>query len=957
MTLRKHVLYSAIALGLTMALSACGGGGSDNVRPDPPPPVQPPPDQPPPDPDPDPDPTPDPDPDPDPTPDPDPDPDPTPDPYNPNDPVPAPSAAYRGHLDQQGVQGAWEQGYTGKGEVIGVVDSGANESHPTLDGKIVGSFNAVDDNENTHPSDPNGHGTYVSQILVGDRVGSFQQGVAPDAKIMVGRVMNDNERVTNGHLALEHMMESGVRLVNNSWNSILPVLPDDPPETRNSSYARIARQFVGEHGGLIVFANGNQGKDQPGSYSALPYSWSGLEQGWLAVTATDLDGNIADYANRCGLAANWCLAAAGQTVAINSQAKQGDEKYTYYGINGTSFAAPVVTGTAALVWEAFPWMTNNQVRKSILGTATDVGEEGVDEVYGHGILNTEKAVRGLGRLDWGVEELDVSSGSFVFSNDMTGDGGIRKQGAGALALTGDNTYRGGTTVEDGLLYIGGSVRSNVDVLEDGTLSGSGTIRGNIANDGRVQVRDGGLTVEGNWTQGADSEVSFELGSTAFVTGTFQADGYGLVDRAAGGYVVSSTETLLEAGNVDGEFVSFTVNPSLFLSGEVFYTDTTVGVNLEQIEATSLASLGKTRIDAENVKQADQAFQVANDLAQGERTADQDRFLDMMADIQGISDPGVATSVFSSISGQGQVLMTSSLLNSQRHEDRLLQKHIDSTLGSDAGAWISGAKLDTRIAPDGWANAKTRGSLWMAGIDHDFGDTRVGVSVNDGEHDVSMDSQLGHGRISTTGIGVHAQRQVGGWKVGGQVRVSDGTIRAQRRIDLAPELQDVRYNQDVRQVAARIQVSSDLDTASRSTITPFASIGYGRTSLDGTREQGGDGIALGYLGKKVEQGDAEVGVRWASSPINTGGGWTARVNGWGAVGYEFLDPNFSTQAYYLAAPDAVFTMQGPSLDRWRGSYGVGVQGRKGDVSVFLRLDGSQARDQRDTSVSVGIKGHW
>lgn len=991
MKIRNHTLYSAIALAIALSMSACGGGGGGGgVRPDNPP-VQPPPGDPgpdnPDDPDPDegqpdpdegqpdpdegqpdpdegqPDPEPEPDPDepepePDPDPVPDPEPDPDPEPFDPNAPVPAPAPVYLGHLGLSNVSAAWEMGYTGKGEIIGVIDSGADEHHPTLEGKVVGGFSVVgEDQANSDPSDPNGHGTYVSQVLVGSRIGAFQQGVAPDAKIFVGRVMNDNEQIIHTHDALRQMMEAGVRLVNNSWNSKLKVLPDDPPEARNSSFARVAREFVGEHGGLIVFANGNQGEDQPGSFSALPYSWPGLEQGWLAVTATDLDGNIAGYANHCGLAAQWCLAAPGNTVAIGKGARQGDESYNYYSIFGTSFAAPVVTGTAALVWEAFPWMSNDLVRKSILGTAKDVGEAGVDDVFGHGILDAGKAVRGLGRLDWGVEELDVSSGSYAFSNDISGEGGIVKQGPGSLFLTGENTYTGGTSVEGGLLYVDGSVRGNVGVLENGSLAGKGTIYGNIANQGRVLVRNGGLTVDGNWTQGENSEVSFELGSTAFVTGTFQADGYGLVDRAAGGYVVSSTETLLEAGNVDGEFVSFTVNPSLFLTGDVFYTDTSIGVNLEQVEATSLAALGKTRIDAENVKQADHAFQVANELTKGERTAEQDQFLDMMADIQGISDPGVATSVFSSISGQGQVLVGAGLLNAQRHESQLMQKHIDTSLGMDAGAWVSGGKLNSRISPEGWAQAKTQGSMWMAGVDHDFAHARAGVSVNDGEHDIDFDSGLGRARISTTGVGVHGQTQVGGWDVSGQVRISEGTIRAQRRIDIAPNTPDVRYEQDVRQLAARVQVSSGMNLSGGSSLTPFASIGYGRIRMDGAQEQGGDGFGLGYLGQTHEQGDVQVGARWEGVPMSTASGWRVRLGGWAGLGYDFLGSPLSAKAYYQVDRESVFTMEGPGMDRWWGSYGLGVVAGKDNISAFLRLDGQQAPDRRDNSVSAGVKLHW
>lgn len=968
----NYTLCSAIALSIAFALSSCGGGSS-STRPDhppiqpppseppPPDPDEPPPDEPDPEPDPDPDPgDPDPEPDPDvPPPDePDPEPDPEPEPFDPNHPAPPPSDNYLGHIKPNDISGAWEMGYTGKGVVIGVIDTGANEDHPALKDKIIASFNAAgDDQENTNPKDPNGHGTNVAQILAGEHTGAFQGGVAPDAKIIVARVMDDRQLLVNTTQALQFMTSSGVRLVNNSWNSILSVLPDDPPETRNSGYALAAREFISKNGGLIVFANGNNSKDQPGSYSALPYSWEGLEEGWLAVTATDHEGNIASYANHCGLAANWCLAASGSSMIIRSSTKEGDEQYRYMGFTGTSLAAPVVTGTAALVWEAYPWMSNNQVRKSILGTATDVGDPGVDEIYGHGLLDASKAVRGFGRLDWGVEEIDIPSGNYVFSNDMTGQGGIHKKGEGGLFLTGNSTYDGGTKVEDGLLHVEGSIHSDVEIEEFGALSGSGVIKGDVWNNGTALIRNGGMVVEGDFNQLSKGQISFEVGSTAFVSGTFVADGHALVDSVRGGYVVSGRETLVQAGDVEGSFISFKVNPSLFLTGEIFYTDNSIDVELEQVEASAVASLGNTLIDAENLKQVSHAFDLANGFATSNPNFDQSRFLDMMSVIQGVSDPNIATSMLSSISGQGQVLLSASLINSKRHEGRLLQNHINSTLHKDAGAWLSGSKLDTRIAPSGWANAKARGTLWMAGIDHDFGNSKVGMFINYGEHNITMDSQLGRGNVSTTGIGFYGQTQISGLNVSGQFRLSDGSVRANRRIDIAQDIPDVRYEQGIYQVASRLQISPTSYKLDHLGITPFASIGYSKTSLENAREDGGGGIALGYLGRKVEQGDVEVGLRWESQPIQTKNGWRMRVNGWGVAWYEFLEPNFSTKAYYLVSPDEPMTMQGPSLDRFGGSYGFGVSKSKGNTSLFLRMDATQARDRRNTSISAGIKGQW
>ena len=85
-----------------------------------------------------------------------------------------------------------------------------------------------------------------------------------------------------------------------------------------------------------------------------------------------------------------------------------------------------MSGAAALVWEAFPYFDNDLVRQTLLGTATDIGDAGVDPVFGYGLLNIADAVQGPGRLDWGQVVADFDAGTSTWSNDITGAGGITK---------------------------------------------------------------------------------------------------------------------------------------------------------------------------------------------------------------------------------------------------------------------------------------------------------------------------------------------------------------------------------------------------------------------------------------------------------------------------------------------------------------------------------------------------
>lgn len=84
---------------------------------------------------------------------------------------------------------------------------------------------------------------------------------------------------------------------------------------------------------------------------------------------------------------SWCLVAPG-LIEIPAVPGTG---FTW-GADGTSAATAGVTGTAALVWGAFPWMSAYNVQQTLLTTATDLGPAGVDAMYGWGMVNAGKAV-------------------------------------------------------------------------------------------------------------------------------------------------------------------------------------------------------------------------------------------------------------------------------------------------------------------------------------------------------------------------------------------------------------------------------------------------------------------------------------------------------------------------------------------------------------------------------------
>jgi len=119
-------------------------------------------------------------------------------------------------------------------------------------------------------------------------------------------------------------------------------------------------------------------------------------------------------------------------------------------LEGTSQAAPLVSGAVALVAQVFPWMNASQLATIILTTATNAGNP--NAATGRGMLNVSAAIKGPGILE---TTFNANTGGYssTFGNNISGTADLIKSGSGVLTLTGNNTYSGGTTVSGGTLFV------------------------------------------------------------------------------------------------------------------------------------------------------------------------------------------------------------------------------------------------------------------------------------------------------------------------------------------------------------------------------------------------------------------------------------------------------------------------------------------------------------------------
>lgn len=155
--------------------------------------------------------------------------------------------------------------------------------------------------------------------------------------------------------------------------------------TSNNFITQIRNSAV-DNDSIFVWAAGNESQTESGALSAMPLAFPELMGHFVNVVAVDNNNNLAWYSNQCGITQNYCIAAPGS--GWNTDAKD----YA----SGTSFAAPVVSGAIATIKEAFPYMNAEKITQLLFVTAKDLGESGVDSVYGWGLLDMEKATRPVG---------------------------------------------------------------------------------------------------------------------------------------------------------------------------------------------------------------------------------------------------------------------------------------------------------------------------------------------------------------------------------------------------------------------------------------------------------------------------------------------------------------------------------------------------------------------------------
>ncbi|MBP3950926.1 S8 family peptidase [Bacillus suaedae] len=248
-------------------------------------------------------------------------------------------------LENINAQAAWELARTStRSAKIAILDTGVNQIHPDLRGKVIHQTNLSDA---LTAEDVHGHGTHVAGIAAAiTNNGKGISGISYNAaSIMNIKVLDDTGGGSSSDVAqgIIYATNRGANIINLSLGS----------EMSNETL-RNAVRYAASNGVLLVGAAGNNGSDKmnfPAAYDDV-----------LAVTATNRNNELAEFSNY----GSWVdVAAPGEDILSTFSGELSQSSSLYRVVSGTSQATPFISGLAGLLKASNPALTKGQIRAVI----------------------------------------------------------------------------------------------------------------------------------------------------------------------------------------------------------------------------------------------------------------------------------------------------------------------------------------------------------------------------------------------------------------------------------------------------------------------------------------------------------------------------------------------------------------------------------------------------------------
>ena len=714
----------------------------------------------------------------------------------------------------------------------------------------------------------------------------------------------------------------------------------------------------------------------------------------------------------CGAAISVC-ASNGDTTRFNSLAS---DKAFY---NATmTYGLPVVyadnTGVedvntkardaGYLLQTRFPYLTLAQ-RNDVLTSTEGQGGGFLDNGSEFGVysrLNLFAAADGYGAFNSNVTvTMDASLGGFnaadSWNNNISGVGGLTKNGTGALTLTGANTYTGGTTVNGGVLEIAGSVVSATTVNAGGMLAGAGTLGAVAVNGGVLApgslLAPGVMTISGPLSFSKDSTLAVRVSPTANdrVSVNQTANLNGSVNVAWSGDVSTNTRVrILNASSVAGTFSNVTSNLSFtFIAPSLTYDSANVyfafarnglsyasastaanqrnmGAALDAASRNAFSGGGATLINAFNLMNAAQANAALTGLSGELGSAEAEQALRMGGAVSDsvadqarrarLGDDSTLTII--SAEGAEAAVTKPSIKNSRKSPEPELLRSWRAW-----GAFIGGNNHIDADAAQGSASLKgawrgiVMGADYVAHGDRLGGTANATFGVNFAGSQGNVSEGAGHSDLGGAHIGVYAQTSMGQNYLLASAQYSKFSVSRSR---LTPAINGIAAatlsaNPDSSEIRGRIEIGRDFSLG-QIMATPFAAMELARLHINGSTESGAGVVNLTTGGQSVLSAPLIAGGR-ISGFAELENGWRARPSVSLAWVHEFQGDRAVTTGF-AALPGFSFSAAGPraGVDAARISTGFDLSNKQG-LSLFAEIQGEVAKGARSVGAKGGLRFAW
>ena len=877
---------------------------------------------------------------------------------------------------------------TGSGVSIGVLDMGFATTDSDLQNIMTSEFGSRLEKVTTYGLATNDqhHGVTVAQVA-----GSSASGTAKGVKIIGVDItkLKDGKNYPDPSLAAYQYLYNtkGVRIFNQSFGVSTEVIGFNRSSAKyqinnGSSTEDILGfyQTAVNNGALFIWAAGNESfKSNPSLEGGLPYLYNELEKGWINVVGLAKDSPInpgstnwedLQRLNGAGVAKNWTVSVVS---GITVQSKVNGLRGTYT-MNGSSFAAPIVTGTAALIKEKYPWMTGDLIRQTILSTATDIGKKGVDEDFGWGLLNIGKALNGPAlfdkRLALGDNVVaDVTAGTYTFSNNISGDAGFIKNGAGALRFTGNLTYTGNTTINNGNLVIKGvTYNSSSTRIVKGNLVAAANV--NIQNDvqnegGNFEVEGSNVTVGGNYTASENAKTTLNSNASVHVKGKVALGGSTIElksekDGVAQYVTAKGTEAKLTSDNeIEGNVAN--VETAEMLKGDVEATENGLNATLSRKNVedyvSELSESDTMRKDvAENLeasfKKLDEEIENGNSAVE--------RFAMGAAQVQAMSLP-TRTAILDSLSGQ--IYASAQALTFQHSQtvnkdlsNRLVMLGTLENVGENAGVWVTGIGANGKLKQEGFGEGKTKVYGGQAGIDKQFGKNLIlGTAISYSTSKVNFDRHGGKSDADNVGISLYGRlgnKEVPYYLQG---RVGVGFVDSNVERDIILGTTDVsraKINHNDTVYSGYLETGYDVKKGNF-TLTPYVGLSHDTVRRGSfTEENSQFGLTAGK--KTYSQTAGLVGLR-VGQGVNWSNGSKSTFQAYVTHQRAFKEQDLSFEAAYTGLSNAKFTVKGIGLSKNQTWVGAGVLTEVNPgFAWYVNYDGKIEKKGRNNVFTTGLR---